>query len=1052
MLFAEEKLAKRICELLKYRYDRKLEFQELEIQEDLSGLVNPQLPVWTGTEETLKKGGIWRGRDRYLWLRVKVRLPEEWKEKGFQAVGVFDFGRTGSGNNSGFESMLYIDGKPYQAVDSNHKEVFFMPEHWGRELTLIFRLWSGLEGGGIPREVVHVFEEAFVAVLCPEVDDLYYLADMMLQTVQYLPKGAENRQSMLDALDRAFRLLDWTEPGSADFYSSAAEADRLLNEEVDMMDKHSEVTIHCVGHTHIDTAWMWRLKHTREKVSRSFYSVLRLMERFPEYKFLHTQPQQYAYIKEDFPELFEEIKKMAAQGRWETDGAMWVEADCNLASGESLTRQLLLGRQFFLEEFEKEPQYLWLPDVFGYSWALPQILAKSGINMFMTTKISWNQMNRMPHDTFWWKGLDGTKILTHFLNTPFPGEPKDSFYTTYVGEPCPQVVAESWEKYRDQSLHKGQMISYGFGDGGGGVNRDMLERIRRMDRLPGLPHLKSSTAGEFFRELKEDVEKTDAYVHTWDGELYLEYHRGTYTTQAYNKRMNRRMENKYRMAEWLTTLGGILAGDLEEAQQEKLTEGWRIVLTHQFHDIIPGSSIREVYEDSHINYEKADALAEEVIDDFFKKEVTLSECWTILNPVAESMPAVVWVENAKPAGFAGKNGKVHVSQPGENGSWVYVEELPAMGKYEIYPVKEWQESAEKTATVTMDTAGKVIRHLETRYYEVELTSCGQLARLYDRENHREILASGQRGNVLQIFEDMPLSYDAWDIDIFYMEKMEEITGLTRMELVENGPVRTVIALEWKYHNSGICQNLILYADLRKIDFETRVDWHEKRKLLKVAFPVDIRATEATYDIQYGNVKRPTHYNTSWDMAKFEQVGHRFADISEYGYGVALMNDCKYGYDIHENVMRLSLLRGTTWPDYKADMGEHIFTYSLLPHTGSFVEGKVVENAAYLNQEPLVKAGKVTLPADEKGSSFCLKGAKVELDAVKKSENGKYLVIRFHEYAGARGEVIVKTGLPVKAWAESDLMERPLEDFHRGSEILKYIKPYEIITLLLEIEL
>lgn len=1047
MLFAEQKLGKRILELKDYRYEQKMEIKSLLIQEDTSGLVNPPMPEWTGKEKTLSKGENWKGRDRYLWMKTVLVLPEKWLRDKKRAVGVFDFGTTGGGNNSGFESMLYIDGKPYQAVDGNHKEVFFKEEHYGRELTLIFRLWSGLEGGGVPREMVHTFQEAFLAVLNSEADDLYYLADMVLQTVNFLPESSESRQTMLDALNRAFWCIDWTEPGNLEFYNSVREADDLLNNEIEKMDKHSDVTIHCIGHTHIDTAWLWRLKNTREKASRSFYSVLRLMELFPEYVFLHTQPQQYAYIKEDFPELYENIKNLAAEGRWEPDGAMWVEADCNLTGGESLTRQILLGSKFFREEFGKEPQYLWLPDVFGYSWALPQILVKSGIHMFMTTKISWNQLNRMPHDTFWWKGMDGTKILTHFLSTPIPGEAKNNFFTTYNGEPNPQVIAESWEKYRDKSLHKGQLLSYGFGDGGGGVNRNMLERIRRMDKIPGLPHLKSAKAGDFFEELKKDVADTDSYVHTWDGELYLEYHRGTYTTQAYNKRMNRFLEQKYRLAEWLTSMKGIKNADLADADQESLTEGWKIILTHQFHDIIPGSSIREVYEDSHVNYEEAEKIASEVIEQSLGKQED-AECWTIVNPIADDVSGTVWLEGVQNIGFIGENGERLSSQSSKIGTCVWIERLPSMGKYVIYPLKDHYTKEADTAEI-LRTENSVF--LKTAHYELELNANGQIRSLYDRDYDREVLAEGERGNVFQIFEDKPLSYDAWDIDIFYMEKMQEITEFEGLEILENGSVRTVISLKWNYHNSEICQNMILYAKNRRIDFETKVDWHERKKLLKVAFPVEIRATEATYDIQYGNVKRPNHYNTSWDMAKFEMVGHRFADLSEHGYGIALLNDCKYGYDVHENVMRLSLLRGTVYPDYEADQGEHFFVYSLFPHQGEMVDGQVVTEAAMLNQKPFARKGKLLLPTDEMGSTIRLEGAYVELDAVKKSEDGNYLVVRFHEYAGARGEVTMKTGFTVSAWAESDLMERPVEAFKQEGRIKKYVKPYEIVTFLLKIE-
>ena len=420
MLNTETKIERRIGELKGYRYRDIRHLGRFRAKEDLSGQVNPDLPTWDEADGWIQPGEIWKGRDRYLWLERKLTLPKEWKKrkKSLEPVGVFDFGRTGGGYNSGFEAMLYIDGQVYQAVDSNHREVFFKEEHFGREWTLTFRLWSGLEGGGMPRELAHSYKEAFIGLLDEATDDLYFLSDMVLDAVRTVPQNSVWYYELLTALDEAYMLIDWTEPGSDRFYETVQEADRALNASIDQMEKDSKVQISCVGHTHIDTAWLWRLKHTREKVSRSFSSVLRLMERFPEYYFLHTQPQQYAFLKEDFPELYAQIQEKVKEGRWEIDGGMWVEADCNIPSGESLTRQLLQGRKFMLEEFGKEPEYLWLPDVFGYSWALPQILKKSGIHTFMTTKISWNQYNHMPNDTFWWKGIDGSTVLTHFMTMP----------------------------------------------------------------------------------------------------------------------------------------------------------------------------------------------------------------------------------------------------------------------------------------------------------------------------------------------------------------------------------------------------------------------------------------------------------------------------------------------------------------------------------------------------------------------------------------------------------------------------------------------------------
>ena len=526
MFLTERKLDRRITEIREYSYREVTALEEFAAREDRQGVVNPEVPTEFEGWDTIHTGDRWSGRDRYLWLHKEITIPESWKGK--RAVGIFDFGNTGAGNNSGFEAMCYINEKPYQGVDVNHKEVYVPEELYGKTFRLTFRLWSGLEGGGVPREQEHRINRADLAYLDEKVDDFYYMGMLVLDTVQNLSDTDPVKFELRNALDEACLLIDWAYPGSGEFYESVHQADDLLNEKIDGMKKDSLVKVKCVGHTHIDMAWLWRLKHTHEKASRSFSTVLRMMEMFPEYIFLQTQPQLYEYIKEDFPEIYEEIKKRVKEGRWEVDGGMWVEADCNLTSGESLTRQILIGSKFIKDEFGKDVEYLWLPDVFGYSWALPQILKKSGIDMFMTTKISWNQYNRMPHDTFKWKGIDGSEVLTHFITTPEPWNEPGSWFYTYNGLLTAKTVKGVWDAYSEKEMNQELLIAYGYGDGGGGVNRDLLKRRRRIDKIPGFPSLETSTAGEFFRDLKETVKNTDRYVHTWDGELYLEYHRGTY--------------------------------------------------------------------------------------------------------------------------------------------------------------------------------------------------------------------------------------------------------------------------------------------------------------------------------------------------------------------------------------------------------------------------------------------------------------------------------------------------------------------------------------------
>ena len=1040
MFLTDRKLERRISEIEGYRYRDVTGLKSFAVAEDMQGAVNPKLPAFDGADGqwTLQVGDTWKGRDRYVWLHKDIRIPAEWK--GRNVVGIFDYGNTGAGNNSGFESMLYVNGEMYQGVDVNHKEVFFDDALCGQEVSLTFRLWSGLEGGGVPAEQEHKIARADLAWLDEKVDDFYYLASMVHQTILELDGNDPLQHDLRRALDGACHCIDWSEPGSEEFYASVHQADDELNKSIDAMEKHSPVNVHCVGHTHIDTAWLWRLKHTKEKCSRSFSTVFRLMEQYPEYLFLQTQPQLYEYMKEEFPDIFENIKKKVKEGRWEADGGMWVEADCNLTSGESLTRQILIGSKFFKDEFGKDVEYLWLPDVFGYSWALPQILKKAGIDTFMTTKISWNQYNRMPHDTFMWKGIDGSEVLTHFITTPEPWNERDSWFYTYNGKLLPRTVKGVWDAYSEKQMNKDLLISFGYGDGGGGVNRDMLEYRRRMDKIPGLPNVKVSSAGEYFRKLHDTAANTDQYVHTWDGELYLEYHRGTYTSQGYNKRMNRRMELLYRRAEWLTAMEAVCAGDIAKAGQAELTKGWKHILTDQFHDIIPGSSIHEVYEDSRKDYAYIEGIAREVEKKAYdglleKKENT----YTVFNDSGWMMSQTVLIPEGRAGIYRDEEGNELVSQRNGGASYVAVEDVPAMGAKTI--VFEEVEKAAPKAAFTVSG-----REIETPFYLISLNQYGQMTRLYDRTYAREVIPEGQRGNVLQVFEDKPLDNDAWDIDIFYQEKMREVTALTAFEITGMGPLCMKIHMEWDYMKSHISQDMTLYSNDRRIDFKTAVDYHEKHQLLKAAFPVDIRATYGTYDVQYGNVRRPNHWNTSWDMAKFETVAHRWADLSERNYGVSILNDCKYGHDIKDNVLRISLLRAGTHPDHLQDQGEHVFTYALLPHGEDFVEGDVVREAFALNDPMEVKEGKCSLSWE---SFVSFDNGQVELDAVKQSEDGKYLVIRFHEFAGSRQNVAVRLGFSWKSWVECDLRERPVAAF-TGDEMKMSLHAYEIKTILVEV--
>ncbi|SDO15958.1 alpha-mannosidase [Alkalicoccus daliensis] len=1038
MFLMEQKLNNRIKELNKYRYilqEYICNFYVFEEPNDTS-VNSGDISDW----ELIETPSYWKGWDRYLWVGFDITVPDI--VEGRRPVGFFDFGSTGHGNNSGFESQLYIDNQLFQGVDSNHQEVFFKENQFGKPLSLRFRLWSGLDGmEGKYMKQEHLLHPGMIGWLDEATDDLYFNSRAIIEACELMNENDPVKIDLLSLLDKTYLFIDWSNPGDDTFYASIKRANTYLTEGLEQMNRDSPITITALGHTHIDVAWLWRLKHTREKCGRSFSTVLRLMEMFPEYIFLQTQPQLYEYVKEDYPALYSEIKERIEEGRWEAGGSMWLESDANLPSGESLVRQLLKGQAFFDKEFGENSQlkYLWLPDVFGYSWALPQILKKSGISTFMTTKISWNQYNRMPHDTFMWRGIDGSEILTHFITTP---DPSGRF--TYNGMIDAESVNGIWEEYQDKNVNKNLLLAYGYGDGGGGVTRDMLEMRRRFDKIPGMPRVKTGRADDYFNELKKTIDNTNEYVHTWDGELYLEYHRGTYTSQAYNKNMNRKLELQLRYAEILLTQTQVINGEKYPSTKKLIDEAWIILLRNQFHDIIPGSSIREVYEDSKQEYEEAFSLVTQALSQTHQKYTNNNSTKELTVFNSSSWEQSDYIELPQPGEIEGEwkdaLGNVLHTQISNNVSLVYVKSIPALSSARI--VFEPGKNTEPANTVESFEIKE--QQVVTPFYDITWNDVGQLTKIKDLENDKNVL-TGEPANVFKVFEDKPLNFEAWDIDIFYQKKYQNVEELISSEIIEKGPLRYTIRFKWNYKNSIIEQDMMLYSQNRRIDFATRVNWQEHNQLLKVAFPVNIRATEATYDIQFGNVKRPTHWNTSWDMARFETVAHQWADLSERNYGVSLLNDSKYGYDIKNNIMRLSLIKSAVSPDASQDQGDHFFTYALYPHKGDWYEGGTVKAAWQLNQPFQVHDSQSSIPEKQ---LFYADQEHIMIDAVKPAEDGEGIVLRIHEYSGQQSSITLKSDFRIKSWQHCDLMERPEGTIQEDRVIYDEIQPYEIKTYLI----
>ncbi len=965
------------------------------------------------------------GRDKYLWLDKNIKLLP--KREDSQVVGLFNFGQTGNGGNFGFESMLYVDGEPYQGVDTNHNEVIF-DNLDGKEVRLTFMLWTGLQGLLPIKPFYHQCKQADMAYLHKNADELYYLGRAMVETLEYLDKNSEYYADIVTALDRAFYFVHWED---SDFYESIDKALEVLQDELERLEKNTAVTVNVVGHTHIDVAWMWRLKHTREKAQRSFSTVLHLMDRDDSYIFQQGQPQLYQFMKDNCPKLYDRIKEKIAQGKWEPDGGMWVEADCNISSGESLTRQILHGSRFFEREFGKKSTYLWLPDVFGYSWALPQILRQCELDTFMTTKISWNEYNTVPNDLFRWRGIDGTEILTYFVDVPEVGHSFDKRYSTYNGYVNPRTAIGSWTKFKDKSLSKDILISYGFGDGGGGPTREMLEMAKAMEKLPGLPHIKQTTAGAFFQKMHQNVDNTDRYVHTWDGELYLENHRGTYTTQGYNKKMNRYMENYLAQTEWLSAMA---MAQGHSYPQQLLHDAWEKVLLHQFHDIIPGSSIREVYEDSHVYYEAAEQETGTAQKQALAAMVQPKpQTYSVYSSCSFAGKELVLIPEQDAGVFLDAQGVELEAQRVEGGYEVLVQTVPH-GITTVHFKKCDPEQAVCPFAFTEST-------LESPRYHISWNEQGHLTGIFDKTAQREVLRPGQRGNLLLISEDKPIRYDAWNVEIFAQEKSEALSVIRTPRLIYCGTLKAVVAFEYAYGNSSFRQEMTVYRDSGRIDFKTYADWHEDHKLLRVAFQTDIRTTKATYDIQYGHVERPTHWNNSWDWARFEVCGHKWMDLSEEGYGVSLLNDCKYGHSAKDNVMQLSLLRSTKSPDPEADMGQHEFTYALYPHIGNVSTGGTIEEANRLNIPAKTVCG---VFADDR-QIVRLSSQQVQLDAVKKAEDEDCIIVRIHECRGGSANVQLTSDYPVERIVPCNLLEHDCGEATVGSQVTFEMHPFEIKT-------
>ena len=883
----------------------------------------PYAEAIAGEFRPFRVGDLWGPPWSTTWFHVRGHVPEEWA--GRSVVALIDLGWHGP---TGFtcEALAWRDGEPWRGLDPNH---FALP----------------VDG--------------------PNVDFYLEAAANPMAT----EAGVEPAQSMIE-------LRESTEPA---FVLNQAEL--ALWDDPAIVASRLDLGPHvitAVGHAHIDTAWEWPLREGRRKVARSWSTQLALMETYPDFVFAASQPAQYEWMKDGYPSLFRRIRQRVAEGRWEPVGSMWVEADCNLPSGESLVRQLLYGKRFFMHEFGYETRILWLPDVFGYPGNMPQLIKEAGCDYFLTQKLSWNDTNKPEHQTFWWEGIDGSRVFTHF-------PPAD----TYNGDFSAQQVERSVRSFKDASRSNRSLYLFGYGDGGGGPTAEMIESAHAFG-------IDMGKATDFFDQAS--AEATD--LATVRGELYFELHRGTYTSQSRTKRWNRRADQALREAE----MWAVAAGDYPK---QAFDRGWKTILLNQFHDILPGSSIDWVYEDAERDLYRVFWEAERLKRTAQRKLVGNGDAVAFFNPTSHNRRELV------PSGEG----------------WVRV----------VAPPCGWGVQETPPPESEVSVADGII---ENELLRVTWDDDGRLTSVWDKEAEREVLSGP--GNVLELHEDNPRRWDAWDLDIDHRDSAVVINRLPSRSLGRKGLCGTATFI-YRFGSSTLVQTIQLDAGSRVLRFETQVDWHERHKILKVAFPVAVTASEATYEVQFGHLQRPTHLDTPKARAMFEVCAQRWADLGDGDYGVAVLNNCKYGHDIHDSVIRLSLLRAPTHPDPNADQGGHQFTYALMPHRGDFREAGVIEAAEDLNEPILLMH--TDLPPGTKRSLIEVDTRQVIVDTIKRAEDSDAVIVRIYEAWGRPCHARVKTTLPAKrAWL-CDLLERERSEVrvHDGMVDLD-LTPFKILTL------
>ena len=931
-----------------------------------------------------------------VWFRVTGSVPAGWTDPGTRPELVVDLGFSAGQTGFQAEGMAYAaDGRVLGGIEPQRRYVA-LPGGAGSAVELFIEAASNPDVGsgwefrptplGDPAtagaEPLYRLAAIDVGLLDVAVWELTQDVWTLFGLVAELPVDLPRRAEVVRALERMVDVVDPQDVAGTAEVGRAALAAVLASPAY-----ASAHRVHAVGHAHIDSAWLWPVRETVRKVARTFANVVALQEQGSDLVFAASSAQQYAWLREHYPALFERVRAQVAAGRFVPVGGMWVESDTNMPGGEALARQFVAGKRFFIDEFGVEPMEVWLPDSFGYSGALPQLIKAAGSRWFLTQKISWNETNAMPHHTFAWEGIDGTRIFTHF-------PPVDTYNAALSGA----ELARAQRRFAEKGRANTSLVPFGWGDGGGGPTREMLAAATRTRSLEGSPTVRITSPADFFTAAEAEYPQPPV----WSGELYLEFHRGTYTTQARTKRGNRRSEHLLREAELWATTAAVRTG--HRYPYEALQRCWRTVLLQQFHDILPGTSIAWVHQQAEREYARVAAELEEIIGNAL-------------------------------AALTGDGSRELLCNAGP---------YPVAG---VAGLGAWPAAPPDPQPTLVQTADGIV--LANGAIRVLIDERGLITSIRDRAADRELITPDAPANLLQLFRDTPTQWDAWDIDEHYRHNVADLVELDALS-IETGSVAPRVRIVRSVGSSRITQLLSLRTDSPVIDIVTEVEWAERQKLLKLAFPLDVHADRAASEIQFGHLYRPTHTNTSWDAARFETCAHRWVHVGEPGYGVAVANDSTYGHDIGRTTrpgggttttVRLSLLRAPLFPDPAADQGRHRFAVAL--RVGARIGDAVAEG--YRLNLPLrrVHGARAIAPL------LTVDDAAVVVEAVKLAEDGSGdVVVRLYEAFGGRATASVRAGFEYTSVVETDLLERPLPEavcLDPGGERLS-VRPFQIVTL------